>query len=194
LSYPPLSVNFNADDIETIDLGGAVSGAGIAVLRIQSFAKKSNAYLLAPHGVINYGDAGVRVSGDIVVTPNVINAGNSVVGGKTSGVPIVQANTAGLTAANNAAGAGAKTATPTADKPADRASVIIVEVVGYGGGDGANTPPANGTDDGADKKKRPVDDRQGYNPNGNVRVLGYGTLGDSEMIGLTEKEKQAIRN
>ena len=27
-----------------------------------------------------------------------------------------------------------------------------------------------------------------------LRVLGYDTLGESEMTGLTEKEKQAIRN
>jgi Filamentous haemagglutinin family outer membrane protein len=196
LSYPPLTVNFNRDDIETVDVGGLVSGAGIAVLQTQSFASKSDAFLLAPRGTVDAGDAGIRVSGNLsVLAVQVLNADNIQVGGKASGVPTVQApNVAGLTAANNAAGAGAKTATPTADKPADRPSVIIVEVVGYGGGDGTTTPPMNGTDDGTDKKKRPADDRQGYNPNGNVRVLGYSTLGDSEMIGLTEKEKQAIRN
>ena len=190
LSFPPLKVNFNLDDLETVDLGGSVSGAGIAVLQTKSFAIKSNAYLLAPRGTVDAGDAGIRVSGNLsILAVQVLNADNIQVGGKASGVPTVQApNIAGLTSANNTAGAAAKTATPTADKPADRPSVIIVEVVGYGGGDNTDEPPLR------PKKPQPADDRQGYNPNGNARVLGYATLGDSEMIGLTEKEKQAIRN
>jgi Filamentous haemagglutinin family outer membrane protein len=196
LSYPPLAVQFNQDDLESVDLGGSVSGAGIAVLKTKSFVNASDAILLAPRGTVDAGDAGIRVSGNLsILAVHVLNAFNIQVQGKTTGVPTVQApNIAGLTAANNAAGAGAKTATPAAAKPADRPSVIIVEVIGYGGGDGTKTPPANGTDDGTDKKKRPADDRQGYDLNGNVRVLGYSTLGESEMIGLTEREKQAIRN
>jgi hypothetical protein len=195
LSYPPLAVQFNQDDLETVDLGGSVSGAGIAVLQTKAFTDKSNAYLLAPRGTVDAGDAGIRVSGNLsILAVQVLNTFNIQVGGKTTGVPTVLApNIAGLTAANNAAGAGTKTGTPAAASSNDRPSVIIVEVLGYGGGDGSATPP-NGKDDDPDKKRRPADERQGYNPNGNVRVLGYATLGESDMVGLTEKEKAAIRN
>jgi filamentous hemagglutinin family protein len=202
LSFPPLTVNFNPDDLETVDLGGLVSGAGIAVLQTQSFASKSNAYLLAPRGTVDAGDAGIRVSGDIsILAVQVVNADNIQVGGKSSGVPTVQAPpVAGLTAANNTAGAGAKTTTPTDEAPKANPSVIIVEVLGYGGGDKTDqTPPASrggDTDENGRKRNQPNqgDEHQSYNSNGNVRVLGYDTLGESEMTGLTEKEKQAIRN
>jgi filamentous hemagglutinin family protein len=204
LSFPPLKVDFDPDDLETVDLGGLVSGAGIAVLQTQSFADKSNAYLLAPRGTVDAGDAGIRVAGDLsILAVRVLNAYNIQVEGKTTGVPTVPVpNVTGLTAADNTAGAGTKTAAPTTTDPQqDRPSIIIVEVTGYGGGDvNPSSPPANRGDNDADeagrnrKKPKPIDDRRSYNPNGNVRVLGYDMLGESEMIGLTDKEKQAIRN
>ncbi|WP_295849516.1 filamentous haemagglutinin family protein [Tardiphaga sp.] len=80
LSFPPLKVNFNQDDIQTVDLGGLVSGTGI------------------------------RVSDDLgILALCVANAANIQVGGKSSGVPTVEApNIGGLTAANNTASAAAK--------------------------------------------------------------------------------------
>jgi hypothetical protein len=199
LSFPPLKVNFNLDDVQTVDLGGLVSGAGIAVLRTESFAKKSDAYLIAPAGTVDAGDAGIRVSGDLsILALRIGNIANISVEGKTSGVPTVEApNIGGLTAANNTAGAAAKTTLPAGERQNDRPSVIIVEVLGYGGGDGSAAPPENtinDRDENRRKRRQPGDDRESYNPNSGVRVLGYSTLGESEMTGLTEKEKQAIRN
>ena len=87
LSFPPLKVNFNQDDIQTVDLGGLVSGTGI------------------------------RVSDDLgILALCVANAANIQVGGKSSGVPTVEApNIGGLTAANNTAGAAAKTSLSTGE-------------------------------------------------------------------------------
>jgi hypothetical protein len=48
---------------------------------------------------------------------------------------------AALTQGNNTAGAAVKSAdTPTGSGNQDRASIFIVEVVGYGGGDGSQQP------------------------------------------------------
>ncbi|NVO13582.1 MAG: filamentous hemagglutinin family protein [Rhodoplanes sp.] len=191
LSYPPLKVNFNPDDIETVDLGGLVSGAGIAVLQTQSFARRSDAYLLAPRGTVDAGDAGIRVSGDLsILAVHIANADNIQAQGKISGIPTVVAPDVGkLATASNATAGTQQAGNPTASRPGDnQASVIIVEILGYGGGDGPHGDPRE-----PEKPRRP-DGRQSYDPNSNVRVLGYSTLGESEMIGLTETEKEAIRN
>lgn len=165
LSFPPLQVVFNSDDYQSVDLGGLVSGAGIAVVQSSKLAKRSNAYLLAPRGTVDAGEAGIRVSGDLVVAAvQVVNAGNIQVGGTATGVPTVVApNIGALSAASNTAGAAAKSAEPpTASGNNDRASVFIVEVVGYGGGENGgqdfNSSSGNGqgteSDDEERKRKR----------------------------------------
>jgi hypothetical protein len=151
LSLPPLQVVFNSDDYQSVDLGGLVSGAGIAVVQSSKLAKRSNAYLLAPRGTIDAGDAGIRVSGNLVVAAvQVLNAGNISVGGTSTGVPTVTApNIGALTSASNTAGAASRPADqPTASGNNDRASVFIVEVVSYGGGDGSGQESDN------DKERR----------------------------------------
>lgn len=165
LSFPPLQVVFNSDDYQSVDLGGLVSGAGIAVVQSSKLAKRSNAYLLAPRGTVDAGEAGIRVSGNLVVAAvQVVNAGNIQVGGSATGVPTVVApNIGALSAASNTAGAAAKsTEPPTASGNNDRASVFIVEVVGYGGGENggqdSNSSSGNGqgteSDDEERKRKR----------------------------------------
>lgn len=161
LSFPPLQVVFNSDDYQSVDLGGLVSGAGIAVVQSSKLAKKSSAYLLAPRGTVDAGEAGIRVSGDLVIAAvQVVNAGNIQVGGTTTGVPTITApNIGALTAASNTAGAAAKSAEPpTAGGNNDRASVFIVEVVGYGGGDNggqdSNSSSGNGQGTKSDDQER----------------------------------------
>lgn len=143
LSLPPLQVLFDSNDYQFIDLGGFVSGAGIGTVKASSFARSSSLYLLAPRGIVDFGVAGGRTTGNlVVVAPVVANAGNIQVAGTTTGVPTVSVpNVGALTAGSNTAGAAAKSAdTPTAGGGNQGgASVFIVEVVGYGGGDGAAT-------------------------------------------------------
>jgi filamentous hemagglutinin family protein len=161
LSFPPLQVVFNSDDYQSVDLGGLVSGAGIAVVQSSKVAKKSNAYLLAPRGTVDAGEAGIRVSGNLVVAAvQVVNAGNIQVGGTSTGIPTVTApNIGALSSASNTAGAAAKSAEPpTAAGNNDRASVFIVEVVGYGGGDNggqdSNPSSSNGQGTKSDDQER----------------------------------------
>lgn len=139
LSAPALQVLYDQDDYQFIDLGGYVTGAGIGTLRASNVALASNLYLLAPRGTIDFGTAGVQASGDAVfVAPTVLNFGNASVQGTSTGVPTIAVpNIGALTAGSNTAGAAAKTAdTPTAGGASKPASIFIVEVIGYGGGDG----------------------------------------------------------
>jgi hypothetical protein len=103
--------------------------------------------LLAPRRKIDFGIAGERSSGNLVViAPVVVNASNIQVQGATTGIPVVSVPNIGAhTLGSNAAGASTKSAeTPTASGNRDQASIFIVEVVGYGDGDGQGQPPADG--------------------------------------------------
>ena len=122
LSQPPLEVVFDEDGYQTIDLRGLVTGAGIGVLKTglaadaDSYADDSNLYLLAPVGTVDAGDAGIRVSGDLIVAAKVVmNADNIDVGGSSTGVPMAAAPNVGALTAGSAAAAAASQAgeTPT---------------------------------------------------------------------------------
>ena len=150
LSLPPIQVLFSQDDYASTDLGGLVTGAGIATLQTSGAATASNAYLVAPRGTVDAGTAGIRVSGNLIIAAlQVVNSFNVKVEGTTTGIAVPAVpNVGALSAASNTAGAATKSAeTPTSGGQSDRASVFIVEVVGYGGGDGspAATTPSGAT-------------------------------------------------
>ncbi|MBV8651218.1 MAG: filamentous hemagglutinin family protein, partial [Alphaproteobacteria bacterium] len=104
-SFPPLTVSFPLDDQEIVDLAGLVTGAGIAVLQSTPDAPASNAFLIAPRGAVNAGDAGIRVSGNLAIAAaRVENASNIDVGGTKVGVPtVVSVNLGSAEAASAAA-------------------------------------------------------------------------------------------
>jgi len=98
--------------------------------------------LVAPAGAVDFGDAGVRSAGNLnVAAQTVLNAANVQVAGVSTGVPVVQApNVAAAVAASAAAGSAAGTAAEVArttarneTRPQDAASVISVEILGFGG-------------------------------------------------------------
>jgi hypothetical protein len=160
-SAPALEVLFDQNDYQSIDLGGFVTGSGIGTLQASSVAEASDLYLIAPRGTVDAGSAGIRVSGNFrVIAPVIANASNIQVQGSSSGIPTVSVpNIGAMTSGSNTAGAAVRTAdAPTASGNQDRASVFIVEVTGYGGGDGQNQPSADGDqtsdDQSSDKRKR----------------------------------------
>lgn len=111
------------------------SGAGIATLNPIPAVLPGDIDLIAPLGTIDAGEAGIRVSGNVnLAALQILNAANIQVQGTTSGIPTVQApNIAAALSTSNATAATQQTATPQATGN-ERPSVIIVEVLGYGGG------------------------------------------------------------
>jgi hypothetical protein len=73
------------------------------------------------------------------------------------------------------------------DANAAKPSIIIVEVLGYGGGsDGDRDVPAPSND-----RRKPLD-QQGYNPNGMFQIVGSGELTEEQKKRLTVEEKNDL--
>src|SRR5262249_14736295 len=95
VDFKPLSVDFDPTDLQTINLNGLVSGAGIGTIQSTPDAPPASAVLIAPRGTVNAGDAGLRSSGNLsIVALRVLNAANIAAVGTVSGVP--QANEVNL--------------------------------------------------------------------------------------------------
>ena len=133
--------------IET-DLSGLATGGGIGVLSTVEGTKPGDVDLIAPNGFVDAGDAGIRASGNLnIAAVQVLNADNISTGGTSVGVPtaptVAAPNVGGLTsgasssaAANSAASQVSQQGKPQ-DKPVDESpSMISVEILGYGGGEG----------------------------------------------------------
>ncbi len=120
------------------------SGAGIATLNPIPSVPAGNIDLVAPLGTVDAGEAGIRGSGNLnIAALHVLNAANINVQGATTGVPTTVApNVGALTSTGNAAGAAAQAAENTTARPqaAPLPSIWIVEILGYGGGNGQPVP------------------------------------------------------
>jgi filamentous hemagglutinin len=150
-SAPPTRVLIDPQSatVET-DLAGLATGGGIGVLATVAGVAPGNVDLIAPMGVIDAGDAGIRVTGNInLAATQVLNASNIAVGGASAGAPSTPAvsapNVGGITSAGNTAAATSTAAVSAGDAARQQAapaavetdetpSIITVEVLGYGGG------------------------------------------------------------
>ena len=126
------------------DLAGLATGGGIGVLATVAGVMPGDVDLIAPSGVVDAGDAGIRVSGNLnIAATAVLNASNIAAGGTVAGAPA-----APVVAAPSLTAVVPQTQ-PTQQDPAkaekdkererareqqeDVPSVITVEVIGYGG-------------------------------------------------------------
>jgi hypothetical protein len=162
VTAPPTRVliDVTSGSVQT-DLGGLATGGGIGVLASVEGVMPGNVDLIAPLGFVDAGDAGIRSTGNLnIAATAVLNASNIQVSGSTSGVssgPSVAApNIGGLTSASNQGAAQSSGATDVnrerqrTDQPVAKeepVSIISIEILGYGGGDGT-------TEEAEERKKK----------------------------------------
>ncbi|APG06044.1 hypothetical protein BJI69_20500 [Luteibacter rhizovicinus DSM 16549] len=147
---PPVSYLCTLDAWCFENPAGQVSGAGIATLQTVPDAPEGSVYLMAPRGTVDAGDAGIRVSGNLVVAAaHVANADNVQVKGDSVGLPVVQGvNVGALNAASSAASAATKAAEDVARQQQSDArdrqpSIISVQVMGDNPSASVDTPRDN---------------------------------------------------
>jgi hypothetical protein len=193
-NFPPVVVTVDQNLFVQTDKSGATTGAGIAALQATPDAPPSDVFLIAPRGTVDAGAAGVRVSGDLSVAAlHVANTANFQVQGTTTGTPTAPAvNIGALTTASNTAGAAAAAATDAAGKGGrgnaqqDLPSIITVEVIGYGGGDGRSDQDLRDEDRRKRFGQQTNNGRQ--DPNSPVQVIGGGILTPGQQQKLTATE------
>jgi hypothetical protein len=119
--------------------GIPTSGAGIATLAPIPGTPTAFIDLVAPVGVIDAGEAGIRVSGNLnIAALAIVNAANVQVGGKSTGLPTIAApNVSALSAASGTAAAAAQSAQGAANAAGAQSaqqvpSTITVELIGFG--------------------------------------------------------------
>ncbi len=160
-SAPPTRVLIDpqSGDVQN-DLAGLATGSGIGVLATLAGVKPGDVDLIAPVGTIDAGDAGIRSSGNLNLAARVVlNASNIQVGGASTGTPppAPAPNLGSLTAASSASAGASSAANDVArqssasSQVAELPSIITVEVLGYGGGEGDE--PDSGGDEPVDKDK-----------------------------------------
>ncbi len=187
--YTPPKLVYDSYGHATLSPVAPSSGAGIATLNPIPEVPSGDIDLIAPLGTIDAGEAGIRVSGNVnLAALQIVNAANIQVQGATSGIPVVQPpNVSGLTQATNTASASTKETAPTGNQaPTDQPSIIIVEVVGYGGGDDDSAPSQS------DKRWKDKKQQSRYNPDSSIRYVGVGTLTDDQKRMLTSDEQHAL--
>ena len=134
-NFPPVTVRIGLDGESEVDSAGSVSGAGIGAFQRSPTDPLSSVILIAPAGLVDAGDAGVRASGDVLVAAaRVANADAFSAGGAISGVPAHASTptTAAPSSASTAAAAQAGAAAGQQDAN-QRPSIITVSVLGFVG-------------------------------------------------------------
>ncbi|HEX3487412.1 MAG TPA: filamentous hemagglutinin family protein [Micropepsaceae bacterium] len=142
VDFKPLAVQFNPQDLQTINLNGLVSGAGIGTIQSTPDAPSASTFLIAPRGTVNAGDAGLRSSGDLSIAAlHILNAANIAAVGTVTGVPTAAVDIAGLESTSSVGGQAAQAAADAVAAASNRnapaapmaaPSLITVEVLGFG--------------------------------------------------------------
>ncbi|UPJ52707.1 filamentous hemagglutinin family protein [Bradyrhizobium sp. 200] len=153
-----------------------ISGSGIGTIVGFTGVEEGDVHLIAPQGTVNAGDAGVRVSGNLnIAALFVLNANNFQVSGEVKGLPAKESSASPLKleggdTSQRAATDAAKDVTQSG--AGQQPSVIIVEVLGFGGGGG--DAPVN--QDEQQERRGGVNEQGTQNPDSAYQVLGAGQM------------------
>ena len=216
LSFVPEASSRGSDQIVWSSRGGIDAGRGSKTVRVPSapeivtdldgnttIREKSDMSgsgigtvgdgdvdLAAPEGVINAGDAGIRVAGNLnIIALQILNADNIKVKGEAKGLPVIAATNIGaLTNASAAASQAAMAAQDVVQRDRNEArknlpSIFTVRVLGFGN-EGEEAPRRN---DGGNRSP------SAYDPNGAVEVLGQMDLSEKQLRQLTDTERRNLR-
>jgi filamentous hemagglutinin family protein len=149
VSDPPITNICDFNGFCFVNPSGLVTGAGIGALLTLpgQDPANSNVTLAAPHGTIDAGAAGLRGNNITLAALQVLNSFNIQATGTVTGLTFTPPpNVTGALSAQSTSGAlQSNVAAPAAQSGSGPASVIIVQVIGYGGsgGEAENT----GSDD-----------------------------------------------
>jgi filamentous hemagglutinin family protein len=200
LTNPPSSYLLSPDGTISYEISPSFTGSGISTQKGAPDAPESDVDLYAPSGIINAGDAGIQVSGNVFLGALLIlGAENISAGGEVKGLPPAESGTGALTIesdANKDAADAAKDATQSGASA--QPSVIIVEVLGYGGGDGSSDDEEqrrrerDGCPSDAGEQCRREHDKQSYNERSPYQVLGVGALTDLEAAALAAEKRAEL--
>lgn len=186
LTTPPRSYMLSPDGTISYEINPTFSGSGISTQKGTPDAAISDVDLYAPSGIINAGDAGIRVSGNVYLGAlQILGAENIQAGGEIKGVPKQAEPVANLSVESKDKTATDAAKDATQSRMNEQPSIIIVEVIGFGGGDGNKD---NNSDE-EKHRKRSDNNNQRQDPVSPVQVIGAGNLSPIQRQKLTITER-----
>ncbi len=140
ITVPPPTVSTDGDGNTVLTYHGAALGSGIRVILTNPQITPGDVDLIAPHGDVNAGDAGIGAAGNLnIAAQRVVGADNIQVGGVATGTPVADttAVSAGISGASNLGGDASKLASDVSrnlgEGPDNGAlAYLSVDVLGFG--------------------------------------------------------------
>ena len=134
-SAPPPLITIDPNGNIKVDVSGSISGSGIATLKTHPEQPAGNVYAVAPRGIFDAGDAGVRSSGSVDINAGVVlNSANISAAGAVSGAPSMLAAPAlgNVAAPSGSASSNSDDVAKSLGTNVADANSLNVEVLGYG--------------------------------------------------------------